>query len=120
MPDSAKHVRKEYIDGAECHILAFETEEGKCVDIWVDPEKMFCIRRFEIRNTPESEGVETLGTFKEFQLFGDIWYPTAIQYTPDPKRGGMLRSYGFQIIAAEFNVSFPKTFFKIDGDFYLQ
>lgn len=118
VPDSAKHIGKEYIDGAECHILAFEIEDDRHARIWIDPEKSFCIRRVEVRPNPELQVVETLGEFKEFRRFSDLWYPTVVQHTSYSKKGDILNSYGFKIIFAEFNVNFPKNFFRIDGDFY--
>ena len=131
VPDSAKFIGKEQIDGASCYVLAFEREDGKHAQIWIDPEKAFCIRRFESYENPESSIIKDIAEYKKFQRrghlprkagripLGDVWYPTVIQSTLYDKKGGVRSSYGFHVFSAEFNVNFPKDFFKIDGDFYL-
>ena len=114
VPTSAKLIGKEQIDGVECYVLGFQGEDSKHVTIWVDPGKTFCIRRSEVRSHSDAPAVEYLGVFKKFQRFGDIWYPTVVEKYP--KKGGMLKSYGFKILAAAFNVRFPKDFFSIGGE----
>lgn len=81
VPDSTKYVGKEQIDGAECYVLAFEREDGRHAQIWIDSEKAFCIRQSESRENPDSSIITDIAEYKKFQRFGDVWYPTVIQFT---------------------------------------
>ncbi len=118
VPHSAKYLGKEQVDGKACYVLAFKREDGMHRQIWIDPEKAFCIRRAETRENPDSLVVKDIVEYKKFQRFGDAWYPTVIQFTLYEKTGSIRSSYGFKIISAEFNVNFPKDFFTIEGNFY--
>ena len=119
VPDSAKYVGKEQVEGVECYVLAFELEDRSHRQIWIDPEKAFCIRRYERKKTLGASVVKDTAEYKQFQRFGDVWYPTVIRFTQYNEKGVIQRSNGFQIFSAVFNVNFSKDFFKIDGDFFL-
>ena len=72
VPNSAKFIGKEQIDGASCYVLAFEREDGKHAQIWIDPEKAFCIRRFESYENPESSIIKDIAEYKKFQRRGHL------------------------------------------------
>ncbi|MYK44522.1 MAG: outer membrane lipoprotein-sorting protein [Gammaproteobacteria bacterium] len=66
-------IKKEQIDGAECYVLASTDASGWHGQIWVDTDKDFCIRKEEVRL-----GSDTLINrvfYKDFEKFGDIWFP---------------------------------------------
>ena len=116
-PTTAKLVGKETVDGAVCHLLAYEIENGPYIKIWVDVEKDFCVRRIESRTTP-SAPIFYLATYQRFRRFGEVWYPMRIQITESEKDGTIERVTTVEVKAAEFNVDFPKDFFKIHPESY--
>lgn len=118
VPMSAKRIKREIVEGATCDVLAFETETGWNVQIWVDPLKDFCIHRAEWRKTQDKSLLSSLGEYKQFRRFGDVWYPGVTQLTSSRKEGIISKMTTLRVIEAEFNVNFPKDLFKIDRDFY--
>lgn len=118
VPDSAKYIGKEQVEGAECYVLGFELEDRSHVQIWIDPENAFCIRRYERKKTSDASVATDTAEYRQFRWFGDVWYPTVTQFTLYNEKGGVQSSYSFHIFSAVFNVNFPKDFFKIDGDFF--
>ena len=114
---TAKRIGKESVDGAVCHLLAYETENGRHIKIWVDVEKDFCIRRLEMKRTRDGP-VVYLGEYKGFRRFGEIWYPVIIQITQYEDDGTLRSANTIEVKAAEFNVDFPQDFFQIDLEFY--
>ncbi len=117
VPATARLVGKESKDGALCHLLAYETKNGRHIKSWVDVEKDFCIRRLEMRRTQDGP-VLYVGEYKHYRRFGEIWYPAIIQISVSKSDGTLERVITIEVEAAEFNVDFPKDFFKIDPEFY--
>ena len=120
VPGYAEYLGVEEVDGVECHILTFKLESGKLQYIWIDPEKGFCVRRSERRKNPESVQPEVRRSSKNFQQFGDLWYPTFVEYRLYDEKGELQSIYDFQILSAAFNVTFPDAFFHIDNDFFFK
>ena len=111
-------IGKEQIDGAECYILASTDTSGWHGQIWVDPNTDFCIRKEEVRL-----GSDTLINqvfYKDFEQFGDIWFPKVREGIHYRKNGTVKTETRVEIIEAQFNVKFPEDFFHIDRDFYYQ
>lgn len=117
VPATAKRVGKETVDGVVCHLLTYETKNGRHIKSWVDVEKDFCIRRLEMRKTQDGP-VLYLAEYKDFSRFGEIWYPVIIQITVSKDDSTLKRVTIIEVEAAEFNVDFPKHFFKVDPEFY--
>ncbi len=117
VPADAKQVGKERIEGAECHMLVFDTEGGLIMKIWIDVSKDFCIRKAEYRRTSSTQ-IFSRTVYKQFQQFGDIWFPKIKQNTLYREDGTVRNENRVEIENAQFNVDFPKDFFQIDRDFY--
>ena len=117
VPTTARLVGKESEDGAVCHLLAYETKNGRHIKSWIDVEKDFCIRRLEMRRTQDGP-VLYVGEYKHYRRFGEIWYPVIIQISVSKSDGTLERAITIEVEAAEFNVDFPKDFFKVDPEFY--
>jgi len=117
VPGDAKQVGKEQIDGAECHVLVFDTEDGLTMQFWVDASKDFCIRKAEYRR-PAATHIFSRTVYKQFQRFGDVWFPKMRQNTLYREDGTVRNENRVDIETAQFNVEFPKEFFQIDRDFY--
>ena len=119
VPVDAKQIGKEIIDGAECHILSFINEDRKQkVHIWVDPAKGFCVRKRVFFQDLTATQIFLSKISKQFQKFGDVWFPTIIEGALYFKDGILDYRYTIEVTNAEFNVDFPKDFFKINKDFY--
>ena len=119
VPSDAKQIGKEIINGAECHILSFLNEDKKeKVHVWVDPAKGFCVRKKEYFGDLTTNHIFGRSVSKQFQKFGDVWFPTIIEGTIYREDGTLFSKYTTEVINAEFNVDFPKDFFKINKDFY--
>lgn len=119
VPADAEHVGKETIEGAECHILAFTSENKQNIHIWVDPAKDFCLHKIEYLRSPITKHIRARRAYKQFQKFGDVWFPKIAEDTVYEEDGTVPNRFIVEVAAAEFNVDFPKDFFKIDRDFYL-
>lgn len=119
VPADAKQIGKEIINGAECHILSFLNEDKKeKVHIWVDPAKSFCVRKKEYFGTLTTKQILGRSVSKQFQKFGDVWFPKITEGSIYRKDGTLISQYTTEVITAEFNVDFPNDFFKINKDFY--
>ena len=119
VPADAKQIGKEIVDGAECHILSFINEDMKQkVHIWVDPAKEFCVRKRVFFQDLTTTQIFVSMISKQFQKFGDVWFPTIIEGSLYWEDGTLDHRYTTEVINAEFNVDFPKGFFKINKDFY--
>ena len=118
VPISAKRIGKEVIDGASCEILVYEETTGRNVKIWVDPSIGFCIRRTEIKESRDTPVIVHLEEYKQFQQVGDVWYPMVTQFTDCQANGSRCRKELVEVAACEFNINFPKDFFKNDRDFF--
>ena len=118
VPISAKRIGKEVVDGAACEILTYEVATGQNVTIWVDPSIDFCLRRTEVKESRDTPVIVYLSEYKQFQQFGDVWYPKVTQITECEVDGSRCKMTSVEVVVAEFNINFPKDFFKIDRDFY--
>ena len=118
VPANAQKIGTEKIDGAECYILSYEDNIGKVKRIWVDPAKDFCIRKLEIPRTSERNIISVSVVYKQFQKFGDIWFPNITEGTFYEKDGKVDKIRLVEVTSAVFNVDFPKDFFKIDKNYY--
>ena len=116
VPNQAKWVGKETIDGAVCDILEFSTERF-WRRIWVDGALSFCVRQMEARKDSNAP-LFARGEYKDFRRFGDVWYPVVTQFTSYKNDGTIKQVTTVEVKEAEFNVDFPKDFFKIDLQFY--
>ena len=118
VPADAKLIGKENIEGAACYILKMTTSNGWTKQVWVDVDKDFCVRKMELRRTPDK--LEHITVFKKFEKFGDVWFPKIRESTFYQKDGTVRAVLRTEITGAQFNVNFSKDFFKIDKDFYFQ
>ena len=116
IPADAALVGKEDIQGSPCYILESGAQNGGSKRIWVDSDRDFCVRKIEIL-TPTG-AVDRFTVFKNFEKFGEVWVPKIRESTFYKKDGTLRAKLRTEIIAAEFNIDFPKDFFKIDRDFY--
>ena len=117
VPTTARLVGEGVVDGAVCHLLTYETKNGRYIKSWVDVEKDFCIRRLEMRRVQDGP-VLYLAEYNDFRRFGEIWYPVIIQITVSKNDSTLKRVTIIEVEAADFNVDFPKDFFKVDPVFY--
>lgn len=115
VPATAKRVGKEIVDGAECQILV-SNGDGWQNKIWVDPSRDFCVRRSETRASQDGP-IGYLMEYQDFRRFGDIWYPTIIRIASFENLA-LSRMTTIEVKDAEFNVDFPKGFFKVDPGLY--
>ena len=118
VPMDAQFVGKENIDGAECYVLEFTNVYEQKNRIWVDESLRYCIRKFESLRATEADAISYRVENKDFQKFDEMWFPMHIQETYYEKDGSIRESITIKITAAEFNVDFPKDFFKIDRNRY--
>lgn len=118
VPANAKQIGQEKIDGAECYILSYENSRGQVRRIWVDPDKDFCIRKLEIPRTSEKKQLSLSTVYKQFNKFGDIWYPIITEGTSYDADGKVEQRSLIEVTSAVFNVDFPEDFFKIDKDYF--
>ena len=118
VPISAKRIGKEVVDEAACEILTYEVATGKNIKIWVDPSIDFCIRRTEVKESRDTSVIVHLSEYKQFRQFGDVWYPEVTQMTYCDADGSRRKKTSVEVVACEFNINFPKDFFKIDRNFY--
>lgn len=118
VPANAKLIGKETINDAECYILSYEDVRKRVMHIWVDPAKDFCVRKMERYRTSAKKHIRARAVCKQFQKFGDVWFPNIKEGTIYEEDGTVRRRYFIEIAAAVFNVDFPKDFFKIDKDYY--
>ncbi|MCE2402282.1 DUF1573 domain-containing protein [Candidatus Poribacteria bacterium] len=114
----AQFVKKENIDGAECIVLEFTNVYEQKNRIWVDKSLRYCIRKFESFGTTDEDPIYYRVENKDFQKFNEIWYPMRIEETYYEKDGSIRERVTNKIASAEFNVDFPKDFFKIDRNQY--
>ena len=115
VPATAKRVGKEIVDGAECQVLV-SNGDGWQNKIWVDPSRDFCVRRSETRASQDGP-IGNLMEYQDFRRFGDIWYPTIIRIASFENLA-LSRMTTIEVKDAEFNVDFPKGFFKVDPGLY--
>lgn len=118
VPMDAQFVGKETIDGAECYVLEFTNIYDQKNRIWVDESLRYCIRKFESLSATEADAISYRVENKDFQKFNEIWYPMRIEETYYEKDGSIREHVTNKITSAEFNVDFPKDFFKIDRNRY--
>lgn len=120
LPTDAQLVGKAYVGGAECHVLAYTYNNGGHAQIWVDTAKDFCIRKSEYRRNSSEASLFSHTVFKQFKRFGDVWFPTVRESTHYREDSTVKFEIRVDIKAAQFNVDFPKNFFRIDREFYRQ
>ena len=122
VPSDAELIGKETIDDVECYDLIFiARSEGKVprkVRIFVEPAKDFSVRRIEYYPVPAPKRLVTRIDFKKFKKFGDIWFPQILVDTVYFRDGSQRKRATTEVITAEFNVDFPKDFFKLDLSYY--
>ncbi len=118
VPSDTQLVKKENIDGAECIVLEFTNVYEQKNRIWVDKSLRYCIRKFESFGTTDEDPISYRVENKDFQKFNEIWYPMRIEETYYEKDGSIRERVTNKIASAEFNVDFPKDFFKIDRNQY--
>ena len=118
VPLDAQLVGKENIDGAECYVLEFTNVYEQKNRIWVDKSLRYCIRKFESLGATEADPISYRVENKGFQKFNEIWYPMSIEETYYKKDGSIRERVTNKITSSEFNVDFPKDFFKIDRNQY--
>ena len=119
VPSDAKHIGKEMIDGVECDILAFTTHGKQKIHIWVDPIKDFCIRRIDYLKQQKAKTPRTRITYRKFKKFGDVWFPQVVVSINYQNDDTLRNRTTVEVIAAEFNIDYPKDFFKINKDYFL-
>ncbi len=117
VPVDAKEIGREMIGGVECYLLEFQAEKGDIIRIWVDVHKNFCIRKEEHRKDSQSHPLWK-ALYKDFQKFGDLWYPMDSHLTRNNNDG--TPKYITTIIVKDttFNVGFPVNFFQASQQFY--
>ncbi|MDE0089661.1 MAG: DUF1573 domain-containing protein [Candidatus Poribacteria bacterium] len=118
VPRDAQLVGKENIDGAECYVLEFTNVYEQKNRIWVDKSLRYCIRKFESLGATETDPISYRVENKDFQKFDQMRFPMRIEETYYKKDGSVRERVTYQITSAEFNVDFPKDFFKIDRNQY--
>lgn len=116
VPADVNHIRKENIDGSECHVLDFTAANKQKMKIWVDESIDFCVRKTEYLY--DGDRVFMRFEYKDFQRFNDVWFPKIIIQTIYNKDGKLNIHYITNVISAVINLDFPKDFFKIDKNFY--
>lgn len=116
VPEDAQLVGRENIDGISCYILKMATSHGWTKRIWIDTDRDFSVRKMELRKIPDQ--VERFTVFKKFEKFGDVWFPKIRESTFYKKDGTIKSVLRTEVTDAQFNVNFPKDFFKIDKSFY--
>ena len=118
VPAGAKHVGKESIDGAECHVLEFTNVNKQKTKIWVDDSIDFCIRKIDIFRKLETEQLTFRAEYKDYRKFNDVWFPVSIEETRNKEDGTMESREVIKVTSALFNVDFSKDFFKVDKSSY--
>ena len=118
VPSNAKQIGKEMIDDVECYGLSFIAQNRVRIDMWVDPTIDFCIRRVDYYPTKDAKTPSDQRRYKKFKKFSDVWYPQVEIYTTYNADNTLRRRRTIEVIAAEFNVNFPKDFFNINKDYY--
>lgn len=118
VPSNAKQIGKEMIDDVECYGLSIITQNKKKNNIWVDPTIDFCIRRVDYYRTQDTKTPSARISYKKFKKFNDVWFPQVKIYTDYNADNTLRMQRKVEIIAAEFNVNFPKDFFNVDKDYY--
>jgi len=118
VPRDAQFVGKENIDGAECYVLEFTNVYDQKIRIWVDESLRYCIRKFESLGATETNPISYRVENKDFQKFDQMWFPMHIEETYYEKDGSVRERISNKITSAEFNIDFPKDFFKIDRNQY--
>ena len=116
IPADTNHIGKENIDGAECHLLEFTAANKLKMKIWVDESIDFCVRKTEYLF--DAGHVFRRFEYKDFQKYDDLWFPNITTQTNYNKDGKRTTRYTTNVISADFNLDFPKGFFKIDKSFY--
>ncbi len=119
VPPDAKLIEKETIDDVECYVLTFNPSDNRLkMVIWVDPAKDFSLHKMELLiNTPERQ-IRWGQDYKEFKKIGNLWYPQIVIDSNYGRNNVMANLYTVEILEAQFNVDFPKDFFKIDRTYY--
>ena len=118
VPEDANHIKKENIDGSECHVLDFTAANKQKMKIWVDESIDFCVRKTEYLY--DADHVFMRFEYKDFQRFNDVWFPNITIQTIYNKDGKIVMRYITNVMSADFNVDFPKDFFNIDRDYFGQ
>lgn len=118
VPMDAQLVGKEIIDGAECYVLEFTNLYEQKNRIWVDQSLRYCIRKHETLGATETDPISYRVENKDFQKFGQEWFPMRIHETYYEKDGTIREYLTIKITSAELNVDFPKDFFKIERNEY--
>lgn len=119
VPTDVKSVGIEHYDGTECQTLAFTTANKQHIKLWVDVSKDFCVRKIEYpRDSTTDDHIKFRIVYKKFQRFKDVWYPTIKEETIYDKDGKVESHYTTRVTLAEFNVDFPKDFFKINKKYF--
>lgn len=118
VPADAKHVGKESIGNTECHVIAFTNKKKQEIKIWVDESLDFCVRRIDFARRLKTDHIIIRLEYKDFQQFKDVWYPKIMAETVFENDGKVININTIKVISADFNLDFPKNFFKIDKSFY--
>ena len=118
VPENAQHLGREVIDGVECHKIAFTSKNKRNFLIWVDPVLDFCVRRVDYMNRDDKSRVSARRTYKEFKKFGEVWFPVFTESVVFKKDGSINYRHTIKVVDAEFNVDFPKDFFKVNKTFF--
>lgn len=118
VPSGAQRVGKERLNGIECHIFAFTSENGQKMKIWIDVEKDFCVRNIEYHRHLPNESISARTVYKHFHKFGDVWFPKIREQTFYETDGTIQYVTKVLTTAAEFNVKVPLNFFNVNPDYY--
>ena len=116
VPDNVKLHGIENIDDNECYVIMYTNDYEQKVKIWVDDSIDFCIRKFE--SLSDTEQISFRIEYKDYRQFNDVWYPTQIEETTYRNDGTKYSGKKVKVTSAQFNVEFPKDFFKIDKGIY--
>ena len=114
----AKLVGTETVDGAACYVLVFTNSENQKFKIWVDESINYCIRRIVFLRGLEPDQVFLQIEYKDFQQIENVWFPKIQTQTVYNKDNKMHSYTTVKVNYVDFNIDFPKDFFKINRDFY--
>ena len=118
VPENAKFLGKEIVDGVECYTVDFTSQNKRPFQIWVDPTKDFCVRRIDYMSRNKNGHTDARRTYKKFKKFGEVWFPQVTEGVVFDKAGSISYRHTIKTIDAEFNVDFPKDFFKVNKAFF--
>ena len=120
IPSNAKVVGREIIEEADCYVLEFQAKvygSDVAIKVWVDPQKQFCVRREERRNSGQTP-VKWQLEYQRFKKHGEVWFPSMSQWILSiDGKVDMTKTMDYKEV--QFNLDFPPNFFVVNAQSHL-